>query len=543
MTKALEQYSLEQWIELLTSQPLPVTTEIKQHVLSAIEEGHHAFTQLSRFVSKDPAISLHILSHANSHKPSEEIKSLPLSMSMLGEGRLKQLVEAIPVFDAEDNEQTSPRALPYLKAMNTSLHAAYQARSWSSPRHQVSSEDLYWSGLFFDAGLWALWWSAPKHMEKLSIEMRVGASMERVSESILGCKLHDLLTAFAEHMNLPRLSLRALNIIDKKPLVAIARRIDEYHHTPVLDLEHPRDKDLSFFLSEPALPIILANWLAKKCLDSWYCRTTLRIYKVLAVYQQTSTNAVIRQCHQTACQMSREKNVDIILPPAARLIFPVPDIQDPRKRYAITLLNDSDTEEKNTGIDSASSTAASAPAPLSPSKRHLDAKGLKSLCQTMVKSPEKTKDLNNLMQQTVRSCHQHIQLRRVIAALMSHDGSRLRGYFAAGQLTKEQVLRFQFDMNDPYLFQKVMKKPQTLWLKGNARGSLLPAHFKKAFATEHFFVASLFSDKRPIGLLFADINQDKDPLNEVEFKAFKYLAQACQLNLQFFSKHKSRSKT
>ena len=73
------------------------------------------------------------------------------------------------------------------------------------------------------------------------------------------------------------------------------------------------------------------------------------------------------------------------------------------------------------------------------------------------------------------------------------------------------------------LFKKLLEKPQAVWINPQnykKYEKALPGLFKSCSLNDDFFLMSLFSGDKPIGVIYSD-NQNAQPLTQEQFKHFK----------------------
>ena len=69
----------------------------------------------------------------------------------------------------------------------------------------------------------------------------------------------------------------------------------------------------------------------------------------------------------------------------------------------------------------------------------------------------------------------------------------------------------------------------------------MPVKFKAAFLHENFYLMSLFIDKRPMGLIYADRSLGVNPLDKVTYIKFKSAIMLTSKALAYLAKLKQKA--
>jgi hypothetical protein len=138
---------------------------------------------------------------------------------------------------------------------------------------------------------------------------------------------------------------------------------------------------------------------------------------------------------------------------------------------------------------------------------------------------DETLDLHGMMALVLRGMREGIGLQRVVFALLTTDRAMLKAkYIVAGQ--NSPLKQFQFNMEAPHLFSRLMGKVQSIWLNDGNRHAidpLLSTQMREVIGGGDFFAMSIFVHNTPVGLFFADHGQGQQTLDESSYAAFKRL--------------------
>ncbi|MFP4147587.1 MAG: HDOD domain-containing protein [Halorhodospira sp.] len=117
-------------------------------------------------------------------------------------------------------------------------------------------------------------------------------------------------------------------------------------------------------------------------------------------------------------------------------------------------------------------------------------------------------------------------LSRVLYAELRPDGETLAGRHVLGAAGDPVFHRFRVDLSQRSLLQELMAKPMALWLTPQRYRQVqhrLPQAMHALAEGRSCFLASIYADGTPQGMIYADRHRVDNALDEASFKAFRRL--------------------
>lgn len=497
--------TLEDWLEQLGKQLLPVPVDHHLDVCRALSDSRRSLREIAELMQASPALALSVLREANRQAgsfsaPSESLES---ALSRLGLQRTLELVKRQPACPLDE----IPLALRQIQLI--SLHAAQQAGGLFSGRLARLWQEIHWGSLLFLAPIWSLLAAHPELFEQW--EQRVLAQAEpaaKVEQDLLGVPLLALCLALAERWRLPDWVIQGyrLLIVDRRQLVKalhIARDNQHpLHQQQMLDADTP----LRRWLTQPANSILLANGLALSAHHAWNSPHSLRWQHLTGLYLQLPLSDVQQQIHQHAAQSARQQATADLWHPAQALLWP----WDARRLQGKTI------------------TPAATATPATPTDN-----GWRQHCAQLLAQPSAFHNLDQLTSgatQALQACG----MSRVLLLLADPSHSRLRAQQQTGLDKSASTLAI--DPQQSQVLRRLLKAPAQLRLTpANIAqfSALLPGSLKALFPSEHLLIRSLASTDRGVMVIVAD--QAGAVLSDASVQAFGKTAQCIQRALDSFA--------
>jgi hypothetical protein len=135
-----------------------------------------------------------------------------------------------------------------------------------------------------------------------------------------------------------------------------------------------------------------------------------------------------------------------------------------------------------------------------------------------------TLTLNQMSAVILKGLHSGLGLSRIIFAMLTPDGRRVKSRFTLGISAEDPLRHFEFELAGKDLFSQLMGKMQGVWLNEGNRQKLWPMIHPKMQAMlgeGDFYTMSLYNGSKPLGLLYADRGKGEcglDPLTYTDFK-------------------------
>jgi HD-like signal output (HDOD) protein len=510
--------TLQDWLDRLGPAPLPAFAHTLEELAGLRRRGEAlATSQLAQIILFDPLLTLRVLNAANDrgrHEPN--VCTVEHALMMSG---VQAFLDGLSGIASVENTALGrdPRALADVYAqLRTAQHAAWQARDFAVLHKDIRAEEVQVAALLHHAPLFLLWLKAPETARKLRRLYRK-LDAEAAETEALGLPLQTLRLALLEAWRLPDLTRDLLD----------SRQAERARHT----------------LLRASLEI------AEHCQRGWWAPELLGDLERLAGVVNMPLEQVIATAHGNAVRVARRGHW-MPAPAAAAWLVMEPGEWPPEP-----------DEEEEAAIPAPSQPAETAPAPaprhpVSPPPApsppppaapkpvtapvaaaapvvaeeapHVCPMPNKSAFQESLKGIEGHLDhslnINQMSAIILKGLHSGLGLSRIVFAMATPDGRRVKGRFTLGVPVDDPLRHFEFELEGKDLFAQLMKKMQGVWINEENRERLWPMVSPKLqgmIGAADFFAMSLLSGTRPLGLIYADRGHGEcglDPLTYTDFK-------------------------
>lgn len=145
-------------------------------------------------------------------------------------------------------------------------------------------------------------------------------------------------------------------------------------------------------------------------------------------------------------------------------------------------------------------------------------------------------DINLLLKTIIEGIHRGIGMDRTILSMLVHDKQILRERFSLGwrkEIYEDKVI-FNVSEKPDNLFHHVLSGNQAFWAKPSEHASFYTRHDINVIGKNECFMMPIFSNKIPVGLIYADREKSKEPLTEEDFNAFKSFTQLANMGFTVY---------
>lgn len=483
-------------LEQLQPDTLPVFRRTHAKLLSFGNRREQVTAkEVANEVLADPLATLYTLHSINKRvgeRSGTEVTTVEHGLMMLGIGAFLDAATRWPILE-EAPAGKDARALSALHALaRRAQHAAWQARDFAVLHSDIRAEEVQVAALLYFAPELLLWLRNPRQALALQRQRR-RMSAEQAEIEVLGDAL-------------AQLRLKLLDIWSIPPLT--------------LDL-------LSPLHSERSRQIILAASveIAQRSDRGWWDEGLMDSYNALAGVENTALETVVATAHANAARVARCCDW-LEAPPAATWGPMIPGPWPPEP---------DDDDEAAQPAAQAAMEAPTKPA-IPPEPQAASAEAQHDICPMPDKSVfrdalkgieehlDSTLTLNQMSAVILKGLHSGLGLSRIIFAMITPDGKRLKSRFTLGISANDPLRHFEFDLAGKDLFCQLMGKMQGVWLNEGNRQKLWPMINPKLQAMlgeGDFFTMSLYNGTRPMGLIYADRGKGEcglDPLTYTDFK-------------------------
>ena len=566
---------LETWIYVLDEKPIPVlahTAGKLKSLISGLQDW--SLHDIAAIIRQDPIMTVHLIRETQrvfSDRAAGTLTDVNHCVSLLGENRLLALVKQ---FRAMKGDITDANEVAYQSAIVQSFHAAEQVLAWNLVRRQGAVEKNYLAAQLMGVPEWCLWYNAHQEMAIIdALEKQERIPREQAEQAVLGCTTQDIVRALAKRWHFPEVILNALDTdhLPSRRFLADVARKGYTEKEPKI----PNKDENGRIVKTPSFIVALAHWLAHETGIDWYSRQTRRVLAILAAYLEVDIHTARLIAQEGAIKASRQFEFPAIQMPAARLLLP----PQPRLRRR---LNPARLEEAVAGMAGGKSLQEvlqetepdHLKLPMQDEETRIQLGGdITQVVKRPDKAPPKAppapsrepqgkrlagfvsdekhqlykKHLARLLEQQDAFGSEQDALRESLwvlyettylrrAALFLFDPTRkvLNGYSTLGCDDYPEIARAVIRLTPPNFFTQLLRKPRGVWVHPERKAdiaALVPGAFKQLVQVDQFFVVSIFNNRRPVAVLYADRGAgngagNDDSLSDGEFKITQSLANA-----------------
>ena len=467
--------------------------------------------EIATQILADPFATLYLMHTINkrvSERSGTEVNTVEHALMMQGINAFLDAARRLPVLE-ETPAGRDPRTYAAIQELTRrAQHAAWQARDFAVLHNDIRAEEVQVAALLFSAPDLLLWLRAPDQAARLKRRRRRVSEAE-AETAVLGDTLANLRPILLENWNIPPLTLE------------------------LLGAQNP----------ERARPAILNACCSIATLSErgWWNEQLMAAYITLASVENTALETVIATVHANAARVARCCSWLDAAPAAAW--GPMNPGPWPLDEYDADEVVERQAAPVATNLEPGvrpSLRPAPAPdqqliqpprpaKPVEPEVEHdvcpmPDKAVFRDTLKSIDQHLDGTLTLNQMSAVILKGLHTGLGLSRIIFAMMTPDGLRVKSRFTLGISSQDPLRHFEFELASNDLFCQLMGKMQGVWLSDSNRQKLWPMINPKMQAMlgeGDFFTMSLYNGSKPMGLIYADRGKGEcglDPLTYTDFK-------------------------
>ncbi len=473
--------SLDEWVALLQERPLPLL-QSNRDTLQRLDFDNISMARLTNIALTDPGLTLTILRNA-AQRPSKhlqgEILTLDVAAMIMGMGAMATLIDQMQTLESMADDHTKEL---YLLVVNRTYHSAYQAYGMARIRVDAVPEEIFTAAMLQEVGTLMLL----IHGDNILTDAII-ASEERQLES-LGFTLKQLSQRLTLSWKLSNFIQNSL--LDKPPA------------------NNPR-----------LYEIRLANDVAHAAERGWESIEMEQLIEAMAAHLRISLKDAQEEIHGSAIQSAEETlfygvaSVAVTLPglsseqrallqPTSPIIRTVKTQQRETTAARMPNINSTSVDLQLSRNDAALAAAI----------HKLDA-----ILAGVIHLPE-------LMAALKIAFHTALGLNRAFFAMLSSDRKHLISRFVFGN--EQGIRNLRIPVVNGNLFQRLLEKPQALWVKEDNRHKVLPLipdELNKLFNSDRFFIMTIRIKGKPLGIIYGDRHGSEHSLDEIDYERFRHL--------------------
>jgi hypothetical protein len=421
---------------------------------------------------------------------------------------MEAIEQASRTLPSVEEKLKGPPRRGLIDCYSRSAHAAIYARDFAERRRWQEAGSLYTAALLHNISEMALWVSAPDKMRVIHHQIKQGTPHESAAQQLLGTTLEELSIALSMQWKLPEL------IQDSQGLS-------------------------NSYLPKP-LAVMLASALARETSLGWQRDKTNDDLELLAEFLDISYDEAIAYLHRLGAEAAREL-YGLPLPlPAFHLIpggLTTPDRgtaevtsrpEAPSEKVAAA--QESETKTPPAPQSSESTPQTPLPTQLKEASQTLPGSHKEEPSQAAPKA--RVNPLQALLNDALQQMHQELGLSRAMFAMLSQDKSTLRARFVVESEKQLSLKGFVLNITKANLFRALLNKPQAISLnKENAEKYLpmIPQSALEQINSSGFVSMSVFINKKPVGIFYADNGISGPGVTRQQYDNFKAI---CQKTMQ-----------
>jgi len=506
-------------LERLQPGSLPIFAKTHAQLLSFSSRREEITArEVAAEILADPFATLYTLYSINkriSQRSDAEVCTVEHALMMQGIGAYLDAAKRLPIIE-NSSAGRDPKVLAALQELTRcAQHAAWQARDFAVLHSDIRAEEVQAAALLHFAPELLLW----LHMPKQAIQLRRLSRRTSVVEaeiSILGDSLFNLRLPLLKNWSIPSLTLDLLSPVNAN-----------------------RSRQTILAASLDIAVISQRGWWHERLNDA---------YIALAGVENNALETIIATAHANAARAARCCNW-LEAPPAATWGPMIPGPWPPDEYDAADEEDAKDAKVATTAAAAAGQVGHRAtqtrvqpePVLLSTAKptvpkpepepsvcpipdKHIFREALKGIEGHL----DGSYTLVQMSTVILQGLHTGLGLSRIILAMVTPDGARVRARFTHGISTEDPLRQFGFDLAGKDLFCQLMSKMQGVWLNQGNREKLWPMihpNLQTMVSESGFYTMSLYNGNKPIGLLYADRGKGEaghecslDPLSYTDFK-------------------------
>ncbi|MBV1914458.1 MAG: HDOD domain-containing protein [Pseudomonadales bacterium] len=512
------------WAEKIANTVMPILPGTRTKVLELLSKNTVNFNSLERLISRDPALALHIFMRVVTEGGSaSEVKTLARAISLIGLEALESIVVSAVEADPVENAG-------YLRGLNRSLFAASLARHWTRYKNHYPADELFWIALFYRTGYWALWIIEPEKMQRLVLafsanpEIRLNAERE-----IFGCQIMDICDLLTDYWNTPKvasLTVEHTEYTGAESFSVFSAGVSDLEVSPA-----PDAVDVNRQINSASTTIVLAHEMVDILQTQWQGEFAAQVLGQVAGHLRCTLLNTVNITQQAILDHSRNYLIHGVRASATYLFntWPRP-APDPARPVLAKISGVKIGAAKTNTIEAVR-------------EKGLE-KNINQLIDQFENEPDTVQDLQQLFYILGMTLKRELGVNRVAIGLRDPRRASVRISHCFGTVELSGMKGLHFDYLTSPLMSQMIKSPRNIWVKPVDKKDiekLLPSNFvKNIHDSNEFFMASLFSDKRAIGVCYLDNGINSKALSEKDYLLFKRI---CKSTRFVFDSLAARPKT
>ncbi len=524
------------WQAIQEFKDLPILPTTRTAFQRSMHTANLSFEGLAKIAEQDPAVCLHMLLRIYERSPNslDQISSAAGCISLLGMEEVVRLVKNLPVLTSQPIDR---HEINYMTLLHSAILAGHIASRWANFKSGLNPHQAQWSAMLASAPLW------PWQLKQVSANQ---ASLDRLTAG------SDIIPAlqFGYGKFSPTPSVNWQMLAQNLALPKTCQSLWQGHRNNILSLQECHilrkqpltfieDRELKLKCQQPEVLIFFANALATHYRFGSSRNKSKRWLALCAHFLNKNTLDIHQETLTLILQMARQGHVSSavfnLLTPSHCLssLQPRRSVAKPVPAKSSHVIKDSSvitSDVKTRDEDS--------------QQRQMDKATIKTVIKDLRHSPASFGNWHNLIHAVLKTIIKGIGLEHAFLMVRNTLGTAAKVYYHQGLIESDPLCNFSISLDKNNIFKTLLQKPVSLMITHDNRDRMLkgitPA--QKAMLPQQFMMTSLFSNERPIGIIFADAKGSAagEEIKAEEYNAFKSLCNATSSSLGIISNSKKK---
>ncbi len=518
-SKSLSLPNTEDWQSVQSFHKFPILPSTRSAFQQLMRKASLSFDGLAKIAEQDPAICLQMLLRIKKRNPAslDQVSSAAGCISLLGMEEVVRLVKQLPVLEAIPHKRSERN---YMASLHSAVLAGQLAASWCKHKPGLNPHQAQWAAMLTTAPFWSWQLRQVSNSQSMLNELSFGSDIIPALEANFGSLTKGRLAQWrklSHTLALPTIC-QSLWHQERWPK---AKEWQALFLSPLSKIDGHRA--LKHQCQQPELLIFFANILASQYRIGAYRPKSHRWLRLSAHFLNKEPQIIHQEVIQQSITLAKHgrmlTTVNSLLAPRCDSL-PISPVYHCEKAVA-------EMKMEREGPKAVTNTVKKA--------RQVNQKLLKNLMTQLNEMPESFGDLHYLMRSVLKGVTEGIGLKHAYIMVQNKIGTAAKVYYQQGLAETDPLCHFSIELDSASIFKKMLEKPASLMITDQNREKMLrgitPAQLN--VLPEQFMMMSLFSNKRPIGIVFADLGSApyNPPMQPSEYMAFKTLCAAASQSL------------
>jgi HD-like signal output (HDOD) protein len=471
------QLTLNEWTHVLCNEEMPIFSNTALSIHDILNDDRKGAMELASVILQDPNLTVKLLKISNTphYNPTRQ-KMVTVSRAIIMIGS-DVIRELTLVCSFFESILSAINKQQANEEIAQAIHAAVHAKSIAMATNDKSPEEVFIATLLRHIGSISFWCFCGEQGERIQKLISDGkCSREEAEQKILGFKLNELGESLSKAWKLGSLVEEAI-----KP--------NPFPQNPRVSLVH-----LGYEITDAL----------KEGVNSKKYQTCVKKIEALTKQSKHTINDRLKTNTTTASDIACQFGAT----DAAMLIQNrTHDLADPIETLQV-----------------------------------IDKKQLQlQISQDITSIISDQFDINLLLETVLEGIHRGIGMDRTIFSLLAADKHSLKEKLSLGwrKESYEDKIIFNLSESPLNLFAHAMADHHAFWAKPTENAKLYTLRDINIIGKIECFMTPIFSNKKPIGLIYTDRGINEQPLSKEDFDAFKYFTQQANIGLTIYRMHRS----